>query len=370
MTKVYFCTNRNLLKDVGDSASASENVHLLRALQLGRGGGVRYFGGDLSFGGNIRFGSAEIADGEITEDPKILYEDLSNPDTNEHILGSKELFDHLRAEMGDEQTDTMFYIHGFNNTFEDALVTTAALKEWFAAGGKPMNWLVFSWPSEGRVLMSYREDREDAEASGPAMRRALLKAGHLMRDMIRKYMIEKQEQSPANGMELCTQRVHLMAHSMGNYALGYALAAMQKEKDRLMRLFDQIILVAADTDTNALEKKRGLGCLEHLGRRISTYYNAWDKVLLTSDFLKGNPARLGVEGPSRPQDLPKKFTQIDCTAVVDREAGDNFFEHHYHCTNKYVRRDIIQVLEGTRDGEIPGRISNEGRNFYELQKST
>ncbi len=354
MAEVYFFTNRNLVPDYGKSGTNPPPGFGGGLVGAKKPGGslknAGYFGG--GFSGGIRFGRAEVTDyGTISEKPEIFYEDVEDPNPDKHILGSQELFDNLHKIMQEKETDTMFYIHGFNTTFEESLTKAAALKRWFEDGGEKMNWLVFSWPSDGKLL-AYRSDRDDAKDSATAIKRGLLKAA----DFIKKMRKE----------QLCKQKIHLMAHSMGAYALGQALAVMYPEKP--MQLFDQILLIAADTDTDALEKRRGLGFLEHLGQRVSIYYNAEDKVLEWSDRYKGNPARLGAKGPSRPCKLPRMFTQIDCTAVIDHQAGADFFEHSYHRNNEYVRRDMINVLRGVRDDRIHKRKYKDWGRFYDLMK--
>ncbi|MFP3386352.1 alpha/beta hydrolase, partial [Tritonibacter sp. SIMBA_163] len=89
------------------------------------------------------------------------------------------------------------------------------------------------------------------------------------------------------------QRIHLLAHSMGNFALRHAVQGMRLHVgDQLPRLFDEVLLMAADADNDALSHPDKLAPLERLARRVTTYYNVQDLALVVSDWTKLNPDRL------------------------------------------------------------------------------
>ena len=157
-----------------------------------------------------------------------------------------------------------------------------------------------------------------------------------------------------------------MAHSMGNFALMNAVQAMRTfVGDELPRLFDEVLLMAADADNDALERDDRLALLERLGRRVSTYYNVQDLALVVSDWTKMNPDRLGATGPRRAERLPLKFAQLNCSAVIDYEQDPT--GHQYYSHNPRVRADMIQVLDGTEDEDIAGRTYRTDRNYYRLE---
>ena len=343
MTTVYFGTNRNPIPP-------------RRARDFGPGFGPDGFD-------NVRFGFAEVP-GDSTDDItiEVFDESLDTRTPQGQRLGSEALFDLLQHKMGKHDRDTMFYIHGFDFTFKEALLRTAELKRWYGFG-KPMNWVVFTWPSDGEKIpfKSYRNDRKDAAASGLAIARGILKAAEFVRG-VRRPLVRPGE---PRDLQLCEQRVHLMAHSMGNFALSHTVQAMRNfVGDQLPRLFDEVLLMAADADNDALEKTDRLALLERLGRRVSTYYNVQDLALVVSDWTKMNPDRLGATGPRRAVDLPTKFVQLNCSAVIDRAADPT--GHQYYYTNPRVREDVLEVLNGVEDSEIPGRRFREDRNYYRI----
>ena len=159
-----------------------------------------------------------------------------------------------------------------------------------------------------------------------------------------------------------------MAHSMGNFALRNAVQAMRGfVGDQLPRLFDEVFLMAADADNDSLERADRLALLERLGRRVSTYYNAQDLALGVSDWTKMNPDRLGATGPRRPDVLPPKFVQLNCSVVIDWDVDGT--GHQYYYKNPRVRDDVLSVLQGTEDDAIAGRTPRPDRNYYRLERT-
>ena len=115
------------------------------------------------------------------------------------------MFEQLRKTMTSGSCDTVGCVHGYNVSFNDAVKAAAELKlKLEARAGKHINMILFSWPSDGSMTpwWGYASDRNDAAASGGALARALLKFADFTREIA--------------ALEHCRQRVHLVAHSMGN----------------------------------------------------------------------------------------------------------------------------------------------------------
>jgi len=81
--------------------------------------------------------------------------------------------------------------------------------------------ILFTWPSDGRYVLAedarriflgaYRSDRIEAQASGAALGRGILK--------LRDFFIDMRK----TGQQPCKQCIHMICHSMGNYVLQNAL---------------------------------------------------------------------------------------------------------------------------------------------------
>ncbi len=308
---------------------------------------------------DLRFGRAEVDDERIavTVAEENLKPDETGQDTDaESILGSLEVFDALRTRMLEQEKDTVIFIHGYNVTFTEGLREAAQLSRRLAPinGNKGASVAVFSWPSDGSLLpwKAYASDRRDAAASGPALARGILKLADYLRGISRQ--------------DACQQRVHLIAHSMGNYVLRHALQAVIDHVGfRIPRVFDQVFLMAADEDDDAFECAHKLRALPRFAKRVNVYFNRQDIPLLASDATKGNPDRLGTDGARAPFHLPGKVTQIDCTRVVHGTV-----EHSYYVNTPAVVSDMISVLDGVEPDQVPAREHRPDRNCYVVTPSS
>jgi len=203
-----------------------------------------------------------------------------------------------------------------------------------------LNICLFSWPSDGALLFSdpraanaiaYKNDRQDAAPEAAAFARGFLKVA----DFINQTEVR------------CQQRLHLTAHSMGNYVLRHALQELRRQVgNQLPRLFDQVLMMAADEDDDAFDLDN-------------------DLALWASDKLKGNTARLGTDGPIQPRQLPRNVYPIDCTRVVSSFTDPS--EHGYYLNVPRVVRDMRLVLGNQiPPDEIPGRKYVAETNRYRL----
>ena len=134
---------------------------------------------------------------------------------------------------------------------------------------------------------------------------------------------------------------------------------------RPVRIFDQVFLMAADEDDDAFEYDYKLKPLPRLAKRVSVYFNNNDMAIAVSDKTKGNPDRLGDDGPRVPRGIPGKVTLIDCTPVV--KGG---VEHSYFLDSPTVVTDMQKALAGTPADKIPNRKYVQETNRYRLVSST
>lgn len=319
--RVYFATNRNLLPD--------------NKLEM--------FGAAFNPDGvaALRFGHADFATDGARPTAVDVYPEEAG-DTEFKVLGSERFLKELHGCMAGAATDTLVFIHGFNVTFMSALTAAAELAREVKIGDHSLNVVLFSWPSDGKTvpLMSYYSDREDARVSGPAVARAYLKLKEFVSGLKRD--------------DHCQQRLHLLAHSMGNYVLRQGLQAVcAKDSKALVRLFDQIILASADEDDDAFEEDDKLKCLPALARQVTVYHNPNDLALVVSDKTKTNPDRLGSDGPRLIDLLPKKVVIVDCRNVA--KGADEKVQHSYYINSTAMAQDIGSVLAGTEPERFPNR---------------
>jgi esterase/lipase superfamily enzyme len=117
-------------------------------------------------------------------------------------------------------------------------------------------------------------------------------------------------------------------------------------------------------DANAFDRDYKRGRLPNICSRVSVYFNRGDVALAISDATKGNPDRLGHDGPERPHQLPAKVVAIDCSEVAGAE-------HSYYLSNASVRIDIQETLAGKEPTDFTPqvkRIYTPHSNRYLLRK--
>ncbi|MDQ8757815.1 alpha/beta fold hydrolase [Sphingosinicella sp. LHD-64] len=326
--RVFFVTNRNHLPDNKEAVFGAQfNPDGVAALRFGYA--------DYGVGG-----------GKPAFQSVFVYPEAKADAPAEGFArqGSAGFLDDLRAAMGDERSDTLVFIHGFNVTFVEALHAGARLGHQVTIEKRRLNVVVFSWPADGKAIpwMSYYSDREDARSSGAAIARAYLK----LHDFVCGLKPD----------DYCNRNLHLLAHSMGNYVLRQGLQALlSKEPRRLVRLFDEIVLAAPDEDDDAFETDGKLRLLPQIARRITLYHNSRDRALLVSDKTKANPDRLGSDGPRMLDLLPRKIVVVDCRRVVPAKGDSDIAYHSYFLTCPPVSTDLTATLAGAESGLIGNR---------------
>ena len=307
----------------------------------------------------LRFGCAEVkppkhwdSDDFLVKKIDLAREKIPKSAKGKTLLGSSEVFENLRLIMSKDQTDTLVYLHGFANSFESAIQRAAEIKiryQWKV--GCPLNMVVFCWPSDGEMipLLSYYRDRDDARVSAQAMARAFLRLRDWLQDL------EYESTKKKNGRRPCRQKLHLVAHSMGNYALRHAVQAIRRELNgRLERVFDNVFLMAADEDDDTFEKDYKLGILPDLARAVHVYYSESDVPLdELSDITKLQPDRLGTQGPRNKDGLHRKIVLVDCTEVDFTRLKHAW--HQYYRLRPEVFEDVRAVLAGRMPRDILGR---------------
>ena len=348
-TEVFFVTNRKVEKRNQSQQPIDFGTELNNERPLLHFGKARVNGNDL----------------EEVNTPKDII--------SEELCCSQDIFDEIQDRMF-KGIDTIIFFHGFNNTFESAIIGAAELKSLYEQeGNRKYTMIVFSWPSEGRLLFSYDSDRRDARRSRKIFGSGLYKMGRFLAELCQlknnKKIISdtvKNENLKKQNNKTNCGRLHIMAHSMGNYVLRHTLQEFHKiKREKVFQLFDEILLIAADEDEDSFEDKHKLKLLPELTKRVSVYFNQEDFPLKMSDWLMGNMDRLGSEGPSQPHNIPTNVFLINCKNVV---SGFLDLEHDYYKTEPAVRRDISYILTGWRSKDIPGRVYYSKTNSYYLIK--
>ncbi len=319
---IYFATNRN----PNDSTKPTDFENYFSKNSLG----------------DLRFGQVNVdVEGNLDFENLVML-------PNNESEGSKQLFAQLQNSMKENQDDSLVFIHGFNTSFKEAMKSALKMKNQYrrlSNGSYNPNVFVFSWVSYGQLSM-YDEDRVNAKVSANAVARALLKLANFLKNT-----------SPDNA---CEQRIDLIAHSMGCYVLRHALQELRKQSV-VQRMFHDVVLVAADEDSDTFEFDYKLGLLSSVAKRITVYFNSGDSALKVSDIFQGNPDRLGRDGANKPHQLPSKVVLVEVSDVVS-----GVVEHSYFNDNDCVSKDIVKVLKGQSSESIKERDYLPHKNKFKL----
>jgi esterase/lipase superfamily enzyme len=205
--------------------------------------------------------------------------------------------------------DVMLFVHGYNVAFDDAIYRTAQLAFDLKQAGIPF---LYSWPSDGRTLR-YVGDKDSSVASVPSFKR---------------FLVELSRRSGA-------ERVHVIAHSMGNLALVQALSQLQRELGPSAPHFRQVIMAAPDVDRRMFE---GIAAeVQQSADRITLYAASNDRALGASEQLHGDP-RIG---DASPMYVRAGIDAIDASAMIK-----GFLRHSYFAEPTLLT-DIGQLIAGT-----------------------
>ncbi len=211
-------------------------------------------------------------------------------------------------DLGDRAA--LVFIHGFNVSFENAALQAAQI-------GVDLNMrgvmAFYSWPSKGK-LAGYLADEETIEASAQYIAEFLL-------NLVQKSGVEK---------------VHIIAHSMGNRGL---LRAMQRILTKVQTEtkipFGQIFLAAPDVDADLFQELAE--AYQKLSERTTLYVSAKDKALATSGLIHNAP-RIGFFPP---------ITVVDGIDTIEVSNIDlTLLGHGYFADARDVLQDMHELLKG------------------------
>ena len=355
-----------------------------RMPQTGKGGKIiTGFGSDPgTIGGMaVRFGAAQtdvdvaagttkMVEGSLDVAPEVL----TGPQGFTPQFGSQTIFEQLRQDMKDGVKPTLVFIHGFSNSFQDAIERAGWLTQFYDVA---MNVFVFTWPSRGSLLgpvplpySDYIHDRHSAVLSGPAVARTL----RTLYDFVDALDRDAR----------CNQKLHLLCHSMGNYVLRQGLQALltmppatpASQQDQasiatmsaidsaapyvstLRSTFDQIILAAADEDEDAFDDPKKLKYLPRLGNNVTVYHTQKDWILGTlSSVTKFNGPRLGSRGPDNMGTISDKVRAVDVSDILTLHGELTEPENHqYYRKYAELQNDIRLVLQDTPPESFPKRV--------------
>jgi esterase/lipase superfamily enzyme/TRAP-type C4-dicarboxylate transport system substrate-binding protein len=239
--------------------------------------------GELLYGTvRLRLGRGRYAAPERSDETKIEEIDLFADDKS--FLAA--LTQGLNAA---DRKDILIYVHGFNNSFRDALEAGSLLASDINFRGI---LIVFSWPSDGSTVPPrYLRDGTQTELSSDSFVNFI--------SLIRN--VDK------------LNHLHILTHSMGGRLVKYALESAPAQQLSAGGPFLQhLIFAAPDVDSEVF--KQAIAGFARSASRVSLYVSSYDQALVCAQ-LAYEGLRAGQAGPGIVVDELERIDTIDVTNV-------------------------------------------------------
>ncbi len=276
------------------------------------------------------------------------------------LVAAADEFPDVEHGENEKQSHVTILVHGYNNQFASAAAFYENICQRLFSGRNSLGLcILYDWPSRGSIL-GYEPDRSHARL-----------CAHDLTDILSTlfdWLVKKQQDAVAvaraedRGKKSvdnpCKAKVSLIAHSMGNYVVQRAMsdAWTRKNQPLLISLINQLLMVAADVDSNlfdngAPDNKDG-AAIANLTYRITALYSGRDAVLGASAGLKHFGARrLGRSGLSgRPpvadvSSPTDNVWDVDCSSFFPSKTSPQDIHGAYFFNDGTI--DLMrQILRG------------------------
>jgi len=212
------------------------------------------------------------------------------------------------AKLEISERDAVIFVHGYNVSFENAAVRAAQIGFDLSVKGA---MAFFSWPSQG-AFKGYSADEATIEASESFI-------AEFIEDFVRRSGAEK---------------VHIIAHSMGNRGVLRAIDRIANKAQRHTGvLIGQVILAAADVDADTFRDL--CGAYGRVSRRTTLYVSSRDLAIEASRWLH-DFARAGL--------LPPIMIVPGIDTINVRNVDLTTLGHGYVADARGVLEDMHELL--------------------------
>jgi esterase/lipase superfamily enzyme len=226
----------------------------------------------------------------------------------------------------------LVFIHGFNNTYEDAVFRYAQIVH---DSGAQVTPIMFTWPSRAR-LRDYVYDKESTNYSRTALENTL------------RYLSKDPD----------VKDITVLAHSMGTWLAMESLRQMAIRDGKVDAKIDNVILASPDIDVDVFARQ-----FTELGDhrpKFTIFVSQDDRALAASRMISGGVIRVGAINPAAEPYKSKLeragITVIDLTKVkTDDSMNHGKFAESPEIVQLIGRRLVKgQTLTGTEVGALQG----------------
>jgi esterase/lipase superfamily enzyme len=282
------------------------------------------------------------------------------------LIAAASTFPNPLTTLPENQKHLTLFIHGYDDNFVTTISRYDTIASQLFDGPASLGELVcFDWPSKGSLL-GYLPDRAEARKTGDDLTNVL--------STLYDWMSAQQIAATKDINNACRAKTSIIAHSMGNYALEYAMNALWTRKNRplLVSLMQEVLMVAADVDNDIFKDGENVSHgdgegLANLSYRITALYTGRDNVLGASAGLKHfGKRRLGRAGLDDTYPVPDNVWDVDCSELIDPNVnGIAVHGEYFNPKEKSVYALMRGILEGNdrsvliKKGLVPLSISRE-----------
>jgi esterase/lipase superfamily enzyme len=207
--------------------------------------------------------------------------------------------------------DVLVYVHGFNQTFETAVLDAARLSDGIRFHG---DTVAFCWPSKAK-LWEYGDDRDSAMWSRDALEKVL----------------DGLMASPTVG------RLHVVAHSIGTMLTMEALRQLYAHKgDTVADRLGAVVFASPDIDMDVFASS-----VEHIGpiaRSITVLTATNDRALALSRWMAGGMTRVGAAQKAQ-------LEQLGLHVIDASQEGWGVVNHDLFLSNGRIRQVIRRAVD-------------------------
>lgn len=216
----------------------------------------------------------------------------------------------LRTEFRDNRRRLLLFVHGYNVSFEEAVLRTAQIA-WDTRFPGPA--LLYSWASAGKVA-GYPADEATAELAVTNLTRLL------------RQVLESSQAS----------EVYLIAHSMGNRILTRALIDVVETNAAARERIREVVLAAPDIDADVFRTQIAPR-LPGVAKNVTLYASGTDEALRASRKFHGGYPRVGDTNSGI-----RTFADIE--TIDASNEGSDFLGHSYIANSPRVLVDLRNLF--------------------------
>jgi esterase/lipase superfamily enzyme len=233
------------------------------------------------------------------------------------------------------KTDAFIFVHGYNNTFEDAALRTAQLVQDI---DYPLTPFMYSWASNGQNL-DYIGDATNCNLATTFFLRFLRRIAK-------------------NGNY---KHLHIIAHSMGNRLIANAMDSLAMSGEYKKLRISEIIMAAPDIDVETFKAQNAKAISLCCDR--ATIYGAKNDWALILSHLIGKYVRVGQYG--KPPFYLDGVSNIDFINADSVKTG--FLGHDRFAESPTILKDMSNLMEYRKPvskRSVPHQLLNKRQYYY------